>query len=42
MTRSDMIRELGQVILEWLKGGGDLAGLLLSWLEVVTNTVPIG
>ena len=32
------LKELLAVLLEWTKGG-DLGGLLLAWLEVVTGAV---
>ena len=42
MTRRDKIRELGLVLWAWLRGQGDLAGLVLAWLEVTTGMVPTG
>lgn len=36
------LRELGGVLMAWLRGEGRLAGLLVAWWEVISDRVLTG
>ena len=35
------LSELGAVLLAWLRGEGDLPGLIVAWAQVVTGQVAV-
>lgn len=42
ISKSAVLRELGQVILAWLRREGDLPGLLAAWWDVASGRVLVG